>query len=510
MRARRNSAIGFLYVWLVAAIVAGGVFAQAKPDNKALLAGFEKGIESGKTADVESGLFNYVVANPKDPQGFYVLAKLRLAQGRTTEAKALLNKTLTIDPKMVQAKLVLADAEFKTGNAETARAIVAGIRDYPDASTIFPAAKMAAMIGDCRTALALAEKLPPALKNGKALPLRATCYLESGDTKQFAALTPFAKSLARSNPGVAIEFATALSKAAMHKETAELVRTVLAAAPQNVDALLLLAKSEISLKDFTAAKDHLAKAAKIQSQSAGVLLVSALLESEQGNNAKALELLEKALAADADNIEILSRLVVIALRANQNGKSMRAAEKLLSLQPSNLDFLYLQGIAALQSNNLKIAEASLTRFLDARPTDSLGCLALGLTFAAQPERIGEARTQLEKCLATNSANFEAAYQLGLSYKVQGETATAVRYLEQTVRVAPNYAPALRDLGALYLQSGEETKARPILEKSASIAPNDAEVHFQLSRLYNLLGEPDLARKHLEIFQKLRNPKKDGM
>jgi hypothetical protein len=50
----------------------------------------------------------------------------------------------------------------------------------------------------------------------------------------------------------------------------------------------------------------------------------------------------------------------------------------------------------------------------------------------------------------------------------------------------------------------------VLEKSLALNEKDADTHFQLSRLYNLIGETDLAKKHLEIFQNLRNPKKDGM
>ena len=89
-------------------------------------------------------------------------------------------------------------------------------------------------------------------------------------------------------------------------------------------------------------------------------------------------------------------------------------------------------------------------------------------------------------------------------------AKAVEYFEDTIKVSPNYANALRDLGAVYLQTGDEVKARPVLEKAASLNPNDAETHFQISRLYSLIGESALAKKHLEIFQKLRNPKKEGM
>jgi tetratricopeptide (TPR) repeat protein len=512
MRILQNNLIQLTKFCLIFVCLTSCLSAQVNPDNKTALANFEKNIEDGKLSDVENDLFNYVIANPKDAKGFSLLAKLRFKQTRLNEAKSLLNKALSLDPALLTAKLTLVQVDFQLGEIEQAHTVLNSIpeSDLSDASWRVIVAEVSARVGDCQKALILAEKLPLKIKNSKALPLRATCYLKSGDTTSFSLLIPIAKTLTRQDPTVAIQFAGVLSKAAMHKETADLLRLVIAAAPQNTAALLLLAESEVFLKDFSNAKIHLAQAEKIQPKSAELFFVKSFLESEQGNNTLSLELLEKSLAENPDNLQALNRFVVVAMRANQPGKAVRVAEKLLNLQPENPDFLYFHGIASLQNNNVQKAEISLTKFLEARPNDSLGCLALGLTFAAQPDKLGEARGQLEKCLAMNPNNFEAAYQLGLSYKVQGDTAKAIEYLEQTVNLSPDYALALRDLGAVYLQSGEETKARTVLEKAVLLDPNDPETHFQLSRLYNLIGEPELGKKQLELFQKLKTPKKDGM
>ena len=316
--------------------------------------------------------------------------------------------------------------------------------------------------------------------------------------------------LAKENPTVVMKFAEVLGKAGLHKEAVDLLRLVIAASPKNLDALLMMAKSEIFLKDYSAAKIHLSAAEQLQPKSAQLFFIKSFLENERGNHAQSLALLERSLAEDPDNTEVLAQFVVTAMRVNQPGKAVRAAEKLITLKPENFEFLYLYGIGSLQNGNLPTAERILEKFLEARPNDSRGCLALGLTFAAQTDKLPEARGQLQKCLTINPNNYEAAYQLGLSYKTQGDSAQAIDYLEQTVNLSPDYAAALRDLGTVYLQTGLEAKARPVLEKAVSLNPNDADTHFQLSRLYNLIGERELAKKHLELFQKLKNPKKDGM
>ncbi|MDQ3181479.1 MAG: tetratricopeptide repeat protein [Acidobacteriota bacterium] len=501
-----------LYNLLIIFCVSIYISAQKIPADKNPLARFEKSIDDGKFAETERDLFNYVIANPNDAKGFSLLAKMRLKQNRLNEAKSLANKALMLAPNLLSAKMNLALINFQLGEVEQARIVLGGVSEseISDNSIRLNLAQTFALVGDCAKALSAAEKLPTKIKNSEALPLRADCYLQTGDQKNFALLIPFAKISAKQNPPTALKFAEVLSRAAMHQETADLLRPVVAAAPKNADALLLLAKSEIYLKDFANAKIHLAQAEKIQPASAQIYFVKSFLESEQGNTTQALDLLEKSLTIEPNNAEILASYVIAAIRANQAGKAVRAAEKLSNIQPENPEFLYLYGAASLQNNNLQKAETSLTKFLEMRPNDPRGCLALGLTFAAQPDKLPEARRQMQNCLTINPNNFEATYQLGLSYKTQGDNAKAVEYLEETVRLSPDYASALRDLGAVYLLSSQEAKARPVLERAVLLNPNDADTHFQLSRLYNLIGETALAKKHLEIFQKLKNPKKEGM
>lgn len=488
------------------------VSGQGVTSDKLALTRFEKQIAEGKLADIENDLFNYVIANHKDAKGFVLMAKLRLKQNRLNEARSLSYKALTLEPELISAKLILASAQFQLGDAKGSRSVLDGISLNKRSGDAFglDLAQMYVLVGDCPKALETAEQLSLKARNSEALPLRATCYLESGDKKNFDVLMSRSKILARQDPILSVRFAQVLSKASMHKEAADLLRMVVAISPNNANALLLLAKSEILFKDYSSAKIHLAYAERIQPISADLFFVKSILESEQGNNIESSDLLERSLAEDPNNTEVLVQFVVTAMRANQPGKAVRAAEKLIALRPADLDLLYLYGAASLQNNNLQKAENALVQFLEARPTDSRGCLALGLTFAAQSDKLSEALQQLEKCLTINPTNFEAAYQLGLLYKTQGETTKAIVYLERAVQLSPNYSLALRDLGAIYLQLGGEAKARPVLEKSVLIKPNDADTHFQLSRLYNLIGEPELAKKHLKIFQDLSKGKNSLM
>lgn len=509
---RKNHLFQILTIGFLILCAANFSSAQKIQPDKTALTKFEKSIEQGKYAEIERDLLNYVIAHPTDAQGFEMLAKLRFAQSRLNEAKSLYQKSLSLDPNLTTAKINLALVNFQTSSTEQALAVLNEISDHEVSNDAlrFKLAQTFAFVGDCQRALSNVEKLTAKIKNTDALPLRALCYEQLGDKQKVGALILPAKNLVKQTPAIAVNFAEILINAAMFQESADVLRSVVKLFPKNADALILLAKSEIYLNDTATAKTHLEQAAKINSESTNLLYVKSLLESRRGNSTEALNLLEKSLAVNPNSTEILRQIVIAAMRANQTEKAAKTAEKLLELKPDKPEFLYLYGVASLQNNKLAAAESSLTKFLEMRPADSLGCLALGLTFAAQPDKITEARQQLTHCVEINPKSFEANFQLGLSYKAQGETEKAAEYYEAAIRDAPNYAPALRDLGAVYLQSGAESKAQIVLEKSVAIDPNDADTHFQLSRLYNLIGQPELAKKHLEIFQKLKNPKKDGM
>jgi tetratricopeptide (TPR) repeat protein len=312
------------------------------------------------------------------------------------------------------------------------------------------------------------------------------------------------------NPRLAVQCAEILQGAGIGKEAIGLLRSALTAAPNNYDILITLGKFEIAAAEIEAAKLHIGKASKMQPRSAKTFFAKALLEEAQGNQAAALELLKQARLSAPHSTEILSQFVITAMRLKQSKAAVEAAQILIDSRPDEPEYLYLFGAASLQNGNISQAQQYLQRLAELAPTHSRGCLALGLTLAAQSDRIENARRQLLQCIEFDANNFEAKYQIGLSYKTQGETVKAIQYLEETIKQAPNYAPALRDLGALYLQTGAERQARVVLEKAVALAPNDADAHFQLSRLYNLIGESALAKKHLELFQKLRNSASTSM
>jgi len=476
--------------------------------NDRILAKFEKDVEAGKLAQSEKPLLDYALAHPNDSKALELMGRLRLKQGRIDEALALYRRVLILDPQFISAKVNYATALLLTGRSDEAVQLLKGIdpSGIKDLTTRLNLAQALVLAGNCQQALTVAAALPAAVLNTEALAIRATCYLQLGKTSELDELVPIAKKAVAASPNAVMRFAGVMIDGGRSKAAVEVLQLVLRSMPANSKGLTLLGKAEIMEKDFVAARQHLGRASALEPDSPEVAYIQAQLETEQGNVAAAVPLLKKALQLEPNSLDILSRLALTAIKANQPRDAVDAAEKLLALKPEDPDGLYLLGAAALQIGDIQKAQSNLERYTVIRPNDSRGCVALGLALAAQRAEIEPARQQLLHCTEIDPGNVEAKYQIGLSYKAQGDTAQAIRFLEQTVTVAPRYAPALRDLGTVYLQAGDEPKAREMLERSVAIDPNDGETHFQLSRLYNLIGEAGLAKQHLDLFQKIKNRK----
>jgi tetratricopeptide (TPR) repeat protein len=491
--------IGLLFFAIVPA-----AFPQVKASQNDQLSIFEKNIEAGKLNETEKPLLQFALSNPRNTRALELLARLRFRQGRLDEAQALYKRGLVLDPKFWAAKVGYATVLIAAGQTETARTILNEIdeRELAGPTVLLDLAQTLTLVGEYQRALSVIEGLPANVRMGDALPIRAVSHIQLGDMAAFEALIPEAKRLIPAKPVAAVKFAEILVKTGRRREAVDLLRSLAAAFPKNARVLAMLAKTEIADNDFSQARIHLSRAAALDPQLVEVWSTRAALETAEGSPQSALQSLDKALTLAPNSTEILSQMVVAAMRANQPRKALDAAEKLIKSDPDDPDYLYLHGAASLQNGSLGNAKASLERFTAARPNDSRGCIALGLTLTAQ-KGYEAARAQFGRCLEIDASNFEAKYQLGLLSKVQGDTPAAIRLLEEVTAAVPNDPLVLRDLGTLYLQAGMEAKARSALERSVAIDPKDAGTHFQLSRLYNMIGEPALARKHLEQFQKLK-------
>ena len=497
----------FALAVLSIALLWSNALSQTSSVNQNLLVGFERDIARGQIAQVEPSLLAYASARPNDAKALELLARIRAIQGRLEEARALYQRVLALEPKSPSAAIDGARVSYSLGYTDDALRFLRGIESLsvPPPTRL----KLAAtyfFIGNLQKAEQLVGELPDKLKNGDALPLLGAIFLESGRREKINTLIGYMKSSSLTSPDLTMQNADILLKGGFGKEAAEIVRMSQSKFPRHPGLLLLLGQLEAEEGQLISADEHLKLAARLAPHSIEVLLAQAKVAGALQHVDEAFTAISKAREIAPDSPKVLADFVLLAIRMNKSQAALDTAKTLVNAHPDNDEFRYLLGAAALQNGNLEMAQTTLELYTKLHPTDSRGCLALGLTLAAQTDKVENARSQLAHCIEIDPSNYEAKYQLGLSYKAQGDNKRAIEFLEQAVTQAANYSPILRDLGTLYLQEGADVKARELLERAVSIDPQDADIHFQLARLYNRTGQTALAKQHLDIFQKLRNQK----
>ena len=109
-------------------------------------------------------------------------------------------------------------------------------------------------------------------------------------------------------------------------------------------------------------------------------------------------------------------------------------------------------------------------------------LSLGRTDEGQRE-MDEYRRVQERISQTNSL-FESAVQRAKARELD----RAENLLKETLRLAPQYAPALRVLGAVLLNRGNTQRALEMLQRALASNPLDPETYFDMATAYFRSGK----------------------
>ncbi|MGH9961785.1 MAG: tetratricopeptide repeat protein, partial [Pyrinomonadaceae bacterium] len=187
---------------------------QNNPAKSINLASIETSIEQGKLDQVEKPLLDYAIAHPQEARALELLGQVRYQQHRLEEAKALYQRVVTLDPSSFKARINLGQLMYELGEHDPARRLLEEIAATSSVNVNegLALAKALVLVGEFRKALAVADKLPSAVKSGSALPLTAASYLGLGERQRLMALMPSIKKAAISNPEVAAECAEILQK----------------------------------------------------------------------------------------------------------------------------------------------------------------------------------------------------------------------------------------------------------------------------------------------------------
>lgn len=115
----------------------------------------------------------------------------------------------------------------------------------------------------------------------------------------------------------------------------------------------------------------------------------------------------------------------------------------------------------------------------------------------QQNRLSQAVTESLRVLESQQDSPGNALQLSALYSSLGDTENALRTVDQALRIAPDWMPALINQAALYSSIGDENAAGTSLRRAISAYPDQAEPYYALGLSQIRTGERSSALLNLE-------------
>jgi|SRR5947209_3151906 len=360
----------------------------------------QRGDLQGASAQVEEVL----KANPHDMQALIIRSRIHMQSSDpdgTKKAIEDLKEVLKQEPNSRTGLYVMADANFRSGKIEQARAFAGDlVKFYPD---YLPAKLMQAQIN-------LASKDPVA-------------------------------AVTQSN-----ELLNLLDKSAPDADTSPQMLAELRAKTLTVrgTAYLQMGKTAQAHADLTAVRDMAPS-----DPSSYINLANASLAEKKVDEAVALY--ERALAIDSVNFNALNGLVQIYNSQNRLDLAQSRLDQAISQQPNNASLHYLKGEVFDISKDAQLAEGEFRRALELDPNYMPAYSALGtlFTYTNQQDR---AIAEYRKILDRNPDNAGAYVLIGMLEDSRGNTDAAIDSYRKAVAIDQNseaWAVAANNLAWIY-------------------------------------------------------------
>jgi tetratricopeptide (TPR) repeat protein len=276
------------------------------------------------------------------------------------------------------------------------------------------------------------------------------------------------------------------------------VQKVLAASPNDIDALFTLAATQVQLDRPDEAerylKEILAKSPVDLKSSVGL----AELKFSQKDIKGAEAALEDAVRKAPESPEAAVALGTLYASTGKLTTAKHLFEKAIQLDPKNPAALVRLGALQLKTGKNEEAEQTYRRLAALAQTEFKPAYGI---FLMQQGRYGAAVAEFERLAKTNPADRVARTRLVAAYRKASCGQDAEAILTEALTKNPKDQDALLQRAELYGQSGKVRQAQSDLEALIRIDASLAQPHYLLAMIYKSQGS--LLKEKQELGQALR-------
>ncbi|MBD3813401.1 MAG: PEP-CTERM system TPR-repeat protein PrsT [Betaproteobacteria bacterium] len=434
----------------------------------------------------------------------YLKAYLYYQEKKNNEAVNLLQEVLKDNPDNPQANLLYGTINYALKNDEIALSSfnrVLSTTELPEARLLLAATQL--RMGANADVIKTLEPLLAQRNNAKAYLLAGQATLNLGETDRGMAYLNQASTL---DPKDTVIRSTLAQNQLLSGDQQGIkgLESVITANPDDSQAYLLLATSQVGKADFKGALATLQKMAAAQPSNALPSVLMGRIYLMQRNPDAARKAFEHSLTLDAGFLPAASALASLDIEEKKPAQAKERFKTILSKSPDNLGALMGQARIGLVVGDKKEFVTYLEKAIQSHP-DALEPVSLLTQYYMSQMRQPELALEVaQKAAKANNGNPAFLDNLGQAQLGAGHKKDAIDTYTNVTNRAPNSAIAWYHLAWAQRVAGDMNAALKSLQKSVRLAPNYLDARIALAGLYAVLGQQDNALQETRTIQTL-NP-----
>lgn len=434
-----------------------------------------------------------------------VLGTIRLQQKRTPESVNFFQEAIRLEPRLIGARLSLAEEYMAQGKQPAAIAMYRRVLEFDQSNAVarFALAKTETEKGNYRQSLEFAKPILPELKKApEGLMLLATDYLKTGDRGAAEDLSKDWIRLQEVPVDWSIEFALLLANGGATNEAIDVLESARKQSAPSYELAFHLAGLYLLNNNPTLALSQYDLALGSKPDSIPALRQAAMIAEKQGNLERSLSYWLRAKKIEPDDPEILLGFGRVCLKMDLLDDAESALTRAAELRPDDPVYLYTLASAKVGKKQYDAAQSIFEKLVRKQEHDSQIQYALASVLYLEG-KVAEAATHFTESVRLQPNQLASYYYLALIVRDQGKDADAMDRLEKLLQRYPEHAPSREVLGELLMSAQRYPEAESNLEKAVQLNPKSVKANYQLGLLLSRMGKKQEADKQLEIAKNLR-------
>ncbi len=435
-----------------------------------------------------------------------VLGTIRFQQKRLPESVNFFQEAIRLEPRLVGARLNLAEVYTIQGKQTQALALYRRVLqlDTSNATARLALVRSENDAGHYKESLALAQPIVSNLKQSPGgLFVLATDYLKTGDRTAAADLADHWVRLPSASTEESIKFALLLARNGVVPEAIDVLEHAKQAGSPSYELAFNLAGAYLLNNNLALSLKNYDLALSLNPESLPALRQAATTAEKKGELERSLSYWVRAKKIAPDDPEILSGFGRVCLKMDLLEDAEPALAKAASIKPEDTSYQYALGSAKVGKKQFEAAQSIFEKLVEKEPQDSQLQYALGSVLYLEGHS-SDAAAHFTESVHLQPNQLASYYYLALIARDQGNDAEAIQRLEKVLQQYPDHAASCEALGELLMSAHRYPEAKSNLEKAVRLNPKSVKANYQLGLLLSRMGQKDEADKQLELAKSLRN------